>query len=448
MERSSPNRGFTLVELLVVIAIIGVLVALLLPAIQAAREAARRNSCLGHMKQIGVALHSHESAKGFYPFASTAPWSSSGAGAKIGGANNRAGQGSPQADGDGYSWLVQILPFMEGNSMYTQIATTPVGAAPNTVPNKLLAGPCATANTPLKIGGTGASFFSLALETFKCASFPGADDSKAKVGSSSMAIGSYVALAATHYNGDGVGGGLDGAPADNLTSATGSLSLFESHPGGKFKQTAGNGVIAFWQITGATNVRPAGNNTTYLNVRGNSQASVRDGTSGTVWFTESREEGWSSWMSGYASYVVGADPAGPGAKVAKLNSLGVPALTQTPGNTSPLVLGWGTADAAGQTALNVGSNVKRAGGTHVLPPGNGPGEAHYYMRTYHHDSGGATATPARWYGPSSAHSGGIVLHSFADAHGKAIPDTIDRNVYLRLISKAGGEVVDESSAGL
>jgi len=101
--------GFTLVELLVVIAIIGILVALLLPAVQAAREAARRMQCSNNLKQIGLAMHNHHDTYKTFPSGGlgwSRPRSFTATGVPAG------------AKTQNWGWAYQILPYMEQTSVW------------------------------------------------------------------------------------------------------------------------------------------------------------------------------------------------------------------------------------------------------------------------------------------------------------------------------------------
>ena len=96
-QHHSHRRGFTLVELLVVIAIIGILIALLLPAVQAAREAARRMQCTNNLKQLALACHNHHDTNGELPSGTMC---------------------DPSRGSFGFSWIAQVLPHIEMESLY------------------------------------------------------------------------------------------------------------------------------------------------------------------------------------------------------------------------------------------------------------------------------------------------------------------------------------------
>jgi prepilin-type N-terminal cleavage/methylation domain-containing protein/prepilin-type processing-associated H-X9-DG protein len=120
---SRSRSAFTLVELLVVIAIIGILIALLLPAVQAAREAARRSQCINNLKQLGVALQNYHDIHQCFPARKGGTSSVAGDTARVSGNYLRA------------SAFIALLPFVEQQGLYDLIvrgdpATPPYGGAP------------------------------------------------------------------------------------------------------------------------------------------------------------------------------------------------------------------------------------------------------------------------------------------------------------------------------
>ena len=123
------RHGFTLIELLVVIAIIGVLIALLLPAVQAAREAARRSQCVNNLKQLGLALQNYHDTVGTFPA-------------------GKPGHLNASNDMDNHSGFVAILPQMEQGALYNAwnfrvMYDNQVGQTQNST-----AQPCGTCNNP------------------------------------------------------------------------------------------------------------------------------------------------------------------------------------------------------------------------------------------------------------------------------------------------------------
>jgi hypothetical protein len=220
----------------VVIAIIGTLVGLLLPAVQSAREAARRSACTNNSKQLGLSILNFESARRRLPAANV-------------------NGGSTYTSTTGYSWITQILPFLEETNLYTQMSSASSRFATYSAANN----------------GT------VSLPQLICPSFAG-DKAGATGTVASGAVTNYKAAASVGY-------------ASNVPSAGTGLG----------------GVITAETYGGETNAPRTGI----------TLAQITDGTSKTFAVVESREVVNSGWINGTHSWVTGshglavANTAGP-----------------------------------------------------------------------------------------------------------------------------------------
>ncbi len=345
--RDRSRRGFTLVELLVVIAIIGILVALLLPAIQAAREAARRNQCLSQIKQLVLACHTYADARKALPLSSTAPFRQTSGNTVAYGAASTAvpNPTAPAAPnnydgqwGDGYSWIVQILPYMEEGTLYQRISqssTTPLkqgklhdAAFTEAIHRTTLGQNYNTTTNPYE--------WETKIEVLRCPSYPGEEAVAQKSGyfaapglntSSQIAVGNYISLPSTHY----IRSGSDQGDLATRPPTAGAVAS----AGCTGQSYCGNGALPFPGMVGT------GNNAKITKL-GLGFAQLSDGTSKTVLITESREENYNSWYSGFSTYGVGTWPNGAAEPKG------------TPTGTTPVTWTFSGVTPSGDISLNKG----------------------------------------------------------------------------------------------
>jgi prepilin-type N-terminal cleavage/methylation domain-containing protein len=453
MVTKSRRRGFTLVELLVVIAIIGVLVALLLPAIQAAREAARRNQCTNKLKQLAVALQNHHDTHKKFPlltFTNGGAALTAGSGTSTAGGptylaniyttqpgNSGATTTNTQA---GYSWIVRLLPFMEETALYTSLSnnsskfTFPAfcmqGGAPQ--PPNAPSGPGCRYGVGMPNGSTHfRPFATVDLDAVRCPSYAG-----------DAGFTSSPGTKTTLYDAcdPSLSSGFPSPKPNPLPSppwrviTTNYKAMTATHfacvtPSG---QTLMTSTMTQGELPNGIIIPPAD-----TNAQGTSHRSITDGSSKTIVIAESKEPAYSSWYDGTTSWVV-AIPLGAAMSLTSNTDTGYTPIqpvkkAMPPASGVGMTTYFWTVAQGGVSGMNYGPKVDS-------------------MKIYCQLGGGDSMYLGKYFtqwswGPSSDHSGGIVLHAWGDAHVSGLNEDADPTVYVQLTTRAGKEPANDPTAG-
>jgi type II secretory pathway pseudopilin PulG len=277
MSTHQVRRGITLVEVVVVLIVIGLLIALFIPRIGGAGEAANRNTCLNKLRQIALALENHESGKREFPLAS---WNKAPTFNAL--ASTPAGHSGTATTG--YSWIVSILPQLEEKSLYDSIKKK---SSEFTIGN----GPF----DPSIVNGS---------ETWRHASC---------VQMPAVICPSWAGDGYTNSNTTIDIGKMNGAPAGY--GAADYVNVDTEQPGTGRQAYKGNVAPTNYKAMIGTHMRngaPVENGGMVLSgPHGLAHGKFSDGTSKTILACETKESGYASWYDGTLNWLVGNDPNRP-----------------------------------------------------------------------------------------------------------------------------------------